>query len=285
MSSSAPDDPVTGGDHCPLAWCHLASACGTISSAFPSSPSPRDRPLRPALVLALDVEERERAQRLRPVLRAQRAERLADFAALVRAMHARSACRADDRRARRRTRTPPRPPRPRPRCWARRTVRRAASPACRPRRRRSSSLASTICTKVDQPSEATPRKPERNAARALPSSLSGSPSAEHEGAGHRPFAGLGRALEHEGVGWIEPDGAQQFHAAVGPPRLGIEPARLRQRRQQRAALDLGLAHAPHQQIAVVVDVAAHALLRFEPRQIALARPRKIRIPARRRSAP
>ena len=39
------------------------------------------------LVLALHIEEGERAQRLRPVLGTQGAERLADFAAVVRAMH------------------------------------------------------------------------------------------------------------------------------------------------------------------------------------------------------
>src|SRR5207253_2718253 len=39
------------------------------------------------LVFALDVEEGEGAQRLRPVLRPQGAERLADFAAVVRAVH------------------------------------------------------------------------------------------------------------------------------------------------------------------------------------------------------
>src|SRR5262245_41130231 len=39
---------------------------------------------------------------------------------------------------------------------------------------RSASLASTICTKVDQPSDGTPRNPLRNAARGLPASASGS---------------------------------------------------------------------------------------------------------------
>src|SRR5262249_25432088 len=42
---------------------------------------------------------------------------------------------------------------------------------------------------------------------------------EHEGAGHRPFAGLGRPLEHEGVGRIGPDGAQKLHRR-GPPLSG-----------------------------------------------------------------
>src|SRR6188768_1145088 len=39
------------------------------------------------LILALDLEEGKGAQRLRPVLGAERAERLADFAAVVRTMH------------------------------------------------------------------------------------------------------------------------------------------------------------------------------------------------------
>src|SRR5207253_5617203 len=42
---------------------------------------------------------------------------------------------------------------------------------------------------------------------------------ENEAARHRAFARLGRPLEDERVGRIEPDGAQQFHAR-GPPVWG-----------------------------------------------------------------
>ena len=78
-----------------------------------------------------------------------------------------------------------------------------------------------------------------------------------KGARHRPFAGLGGVLEYKCIRRIEPDGAQEFHVR-GPLRLGIEPGRLGERGQQRMALGIGLAHAPHQEIAVLVDVAADA---------------------------
>src|SRR6185503_35108 len=42
---------------------------------------------------------------------------------------------------------------------------------------------------------------------------------EGEGARHRPFARLRRALEHEGVRRVEPDGAQELHER-GPPVVG-----------------------------------------------------------------
>ena len=42
---------------------------------------------------------------------------------------------------------------------------------------------------------------------------------ERERARHRPFAGLGGPLEHERVGGIEPDGADQLHVR-GPPLFG-----------------------------------------------------------------
>ena len=47
---------------------------------------------------------------------------------------------------------------------------------------------------------------------------------ERERARHRPFAGLRRHVEHERVGWIERDGAQELHSR-GPPSFGIEPGR------------------------------------------------------------
>ena len=161
---------------------------------------------------------------------------------------------------RRRTRLPPRPRRAPPRCRARRTARRAAAPAARPARRgpprspRRSAPAST--------SRATRCRgtPPRNAERALPSSFADVRVPEHERARHRPFAGLGGALEHERVGRIEPDGAQQLHVR-GPRGLRIEPGRRGEQRHELPALDLDLAHAPHQQIAVLVDVAAQSLCR------------------------
>src|SRR5215475_5463109 len=42
--------------------------------------------------------------------------------------------------------------------------------------------------------------------------------------------------------------------------FGIEPRRLRQRASERVPLDRGRRHAPKEEIAVVVDVAAHAAL-------------------------
>src|SRR5215831_19995593 len=52
-----------------------------------------------------------------------------------------------------------------------------------------------------------------------------------------------------------------------PSGLRIEPGWRAERRHERAALDFGAAHAAHQQIAVLVEVAPHALLGREPRQI------------------
>src|SRR5882672_11340648 len=60
-----------------------------------------------------------------------------------------------------------------------------------------------------------------------------------------------------------------FMTLSGSSRFGIEPAWLGQRRDQRAPLDVGPVHPPHQEIAVVVDVAARRLFRCEPRQISL----------------
>ena len=53
----------------------------------------------------------------------------------------------------------------------------------------------------------------------------------------------------------------------GPRVSGSSQIGLASAGNERPPLDFGLAHAPHQQIAVVVDVAAHALLRREPRQV------------------
>ena len=77
-------------------------------------------------------------------------------------------------------------------------------------------------------------KPARNAARALPSQRRRIVVPEHEGAGHRPFAGLRRMLEHEGVGRIEPDGAQQFHSR-GPRVAGSSQDGVGERRHAASA--------------------------------------------------
>ena len=185
-----------------------------------SAPALARSTVSPGSLLALDLAGTRSAHRLALAARTQRAERFADLAVLSKCGAPRPACRADDRRATPRKRTPPRPRPSRPRrCSARRNRATRCCASVSIAAMRSSSLASTICTSVDQPSDCTPRKPERNAARSLPSIAAGSAIPEHEGAGHRPFARLGRALEHEGVGRIEPDGAQQLHLR-GPPVSG-----------------------------------------------------------------
>ena len=65
----------------------------------------------------------------------------------------------------------------------------------------------------------TPRKPLRKAERSLPVSLAGIPVAEAERARHGPVAGFRRHVEHERVGWIKRDGAQELHRR-GPPSFG-----------------------------------------------------------------
>ena len=217
--------------------------------------------LRRLVLLAFDLEEREGAQRLRSVLagaacgtpRGSRRPRACDAP--------RSACRADDRRARRRRRTPP--PRPRPRSsmlgraevldqLLRQRVDRGAA--------RSSSLASTICTSVDQPSDATPRKPARNAARALPSSWRD----RRPRTRRRPTPPIRRARRRCSNTNVSDGSSRMVRSSFTRAALrvcGIEPATASASAGTSVpALDLGLAHAPHQQIAVVVDVAAHALL-------------------------
>ena len=77
-------------------------------------------------------------------------------------------------------------------------------------------------------------------ARPCPRASPASVVPEHERARHRPFAGLGRALEHERVRGIEPDGAQQLHSAR--PAGFRDRARTAWRAPARAsALDVGLA--------------------------------------------
>ena len=231
--------------------------CYSVGLAFASAARST---LSPGLLLALDIEERKRPHRLALAARMQACGTLRGSRHPRRCGAPRSACRADGRRARPRTRTPPRPPRARVGEIGRAEVGRGdAAPACRsrargrPRSPRRSAPAST------SRATATPRKPPRNAARALPSSVAGIGVREHEGAGHRPFARLGRALEHERVRRIEPDGAQQLHWLVGPPVAGSSHDGCASAGSERAPLGArALAGAPHQQIAVVVDVAAHA---------------------------
>ena len=151
---------------------------------------------------------------------------------------------------------------------------RAVAPDASIRRSRSSSLASTICTRVDQPSDVTPRKPAAESrARPCPADAAGSTSAEDEGARHRPFAGLGGALEYECVRGIEPDGAQA--ASRARPSASADRARTASRSagNELCRSASALPMPPHQQIAVLVDVAAHAFLGGKPRQIVLARRR------------
>src|SRR5262245_50946025 len=51
--------------------------------------------------------------------------------------------------------------------------------------------------------------------------------------------------------------------------FGIEPRRLRQRASERAPLGRGRRHAPEEEIAVVVDVAAHAAFGRQPGEVIL----------------
>ena len=224
----------------------------------------------PRLLLALHFEERERAQRLRPALRAQRAERFADFAVLEASDAPRPACRADDRTARPRTRIPPRPRRPRPRC--------SGAPKCVDEllRQRVDRGEAVVLARLDdlhqrRPAErGTPRKPARNAARALPSSVAGS-SSENTNAPDTAHSPGSAARSNTNVS----DGSSRMVrssfivSATWAPASRDRATTARRARQQRPPLDVGLAHAPHQQVAVVVDVAAHALLRREPREIVL----------------
>ena len=82
------------------------------------------------------------------------------------------------------------------------------SGAVRPRRSPRSAPAST--------SRATTRRESRRETRCVP--CPATPPDRHSQktnvAGHRPFAGLRRALEHERVGRIEPDGASSFTRAA-----------------------------------------------------------------------
>ena len=179
--------------------------------------------LFPRLLLALDFEERERPHRLARPARAQGAEGFADRAVLEGAAHR-------DQRVARMIAERGREGDFLLRGGARRgEVGRAevARAACRQRldaAARSASLASTICTSVDQPSEGTPRNPLRKAARGLPSSASGSASANMNApdTAHSPgSAARSNTKVSDGSSRMV---RKQLHRR-GPPRRGIEPRR------------------------------------------------------------
>ena len=166
---------------------------------------------------------------------------------------------------------------------ARRNSPPAARPACRPAPARSSSVASTICTSVDQPSDRHAEK----AAAETPSApclraIAGSLFQNTKAPGHRPFARLGRLLEHERIGRIEPYGAQELHAR-GPSSAGSNQAGCGEPRQRTSCASTSrLAHAADQQIAILVDVAPDALLAQASARDSSSPPRRSRSPARRR---
>ena len=82
---------------------------------------------------------------------------------------------------------------------------------------------------------------------------------EHESARHRPFAGLGGALEHERVGRIEPDGAQQFHV-FGPRVFGSSHDGAASSGMSFLRSTSTLPMRRTSKIAVLVDIAAQAFV-------------------------
>ena len=209
------------------------------------------------LVLALHFEEGERAQRLRAVLRAQRAEALADRAVLEAAVHRNqrvvrmiaerrgelelllgSRNRVLDRRARR-------------------NARRVASPAYRSRRgdrrgsppRSARASTSRAIARRGSP-RGTPRVPclqacsDRRRRRRMRRVTAHSP-------------GSAALLEHEGVGRIEPDGAEKLQR--GPRVADRASGRCERRHQRAAARPRTLPVTAHEADRRLVEVAAHAL--------------------------
>ena len=132
------------------------------------------------------------------------------------------------------------PPRPRPRqhpTSARRSFRQTARQGLH-RGQLIIFARSTICISVDHPSDCTPRKPPRNAARALPCEgrrifvrrKRNAPDTAHSpGSAARSKTKCPR---------IEPDGPQELHTR--PSGLRIEPAWHGEQRHQRAAFDRDL---------------------------------------------
>src|SRR5216684_3872551 len=77
--------------------------------------------------------------------------------------------------------------------------------------RRSFSFVSTICASVERPSESNPKKPARNAARALPPQICRVAMGKCESPRHCPFTRLCGLFKNERIRPIEPDGPQQLH--------------------------------------------------------------------------
>ena len=154
---------------------------------------------------------------------------------------ARAACPARGRRAMPRRRSPPRRPRAPPRGRRAEALDELRARAARRRRPRSASGSPrATTTSVEKPKPSTPRKPARNAAAPCRRARADVGAEEQEGAGHRPFAGLGRAREDEGVGRIEADRARQLQSH-GAPVGRVEPGRRGERPGQ--APPLGRAQA------------------------------------------
>ena len=222
-----------------LCRCGAAASCAR-STASPGSSSP-------------STSRNENARiGLRSPRGCKRAERLADRAVLELPAHRDQRVRPDGRRARPRTRPRPRPRRARRRDRARRS---RASSCCASSVDQRGAVGFARLDDLHQRRPAQAFRAEKAAAegrkRALPDEFCGvcGVFGEHERAGHRPFARLGGALEHEGVGRIEPDGAQKLHD-FGPPVAGSNHDGDGQRGEQAQPLDPGLPGPPHQEIAV-----------------------------------
>ena len=219
------------------------------------------------LGIVLDLHERERlAVAILPLFQLQPAERLPHFAIADACDGPRSGSRSDACTATPRRR----PPLPPPDARSRGQVRRICSTSWLARSstsvRRSSAVAWTICTSVDQPQDCTPRKPLRNAVRSLPSSAARIAVTEAERARHRPVARLRRHVEHKRVGGIERDGAQQFHRR-GPPASRIEPCRFASACARLTGAALSAPMPLHHEIAIGLDAPAGLLLPLQQAEI------------------
>ena len=205
------------------------------------------------LLLAFDLEERERAHRLALAARTQRAEGLADLAVLDRAVHRDQHVERMVAERRREGELLLRRGHRVARRWARRTRRPDAAPAYRSRRGgrrrwpRRSAPAST--------SRATARRGsrERNAARSLPSMAAGSASQNMNApdTAHSPgSAARSNTKVSDGSSRM----VRRSFMCAALRLSGSSHDTARQRADERTPHRLGRAHAPHQQIAVLVDV-------------------------------
>ena len=148
---------------------------------------------------------------------------------------------------------------------------------------RSSSLASTICTSVDQPSDRC--RESRCETRSAPCLRSV--------AGSRPRTRMRRTLPIRRAprrfsNTNVSDGSSRmvrssFTRAV-PLSAGSNHDGCASRGRSLCRVDFHFAHAAHQQIAVLVDVAAHALLARAAARDSFSPLRRNRFPARRRCA-